>query len=81
MTWWQTLHQDGTVFNRKLDVAVLRASDAAYARALGLRVHAAYATLVTRGMQLPELEEGYEERELQPRDRTTRRGRQELETV
>ena len=64
VTWWQTLHQSGTVFNPKIDVQIhgsmgftLVFSVAAFTLF--------YIYLVMRRLQLAELEEGLEERELE----------------
>jgi heme exporter protein C len=64
VTWWQTLHQNGTVFNPKIDVQIhgsmgftLVFSVAAFTLF--------YIYLVLRRLQLAELEEGLEERELE----------------
>jgi heme exporter protein C len=64
VTWWQTLHQSGTVFNPKIDVQIhgsmgftLVFSVAAFTLF--------YIYLVLRRLQLAELEEGLEERELE----------------
>jgi heme exporter protein C len=65
VTWWETLHQDATVFNPKLDVHFegiwmpFTLVFAVFAFTL------LYATLVTARLQLAELEEGKEERELE----------------
>lgn len=63
VTWWETLHQDATVFNPDLDVQItgtmgwtLVASVAAFTLL--------YAYLVVRRLRLAELEEGIEERQL-----------------
>ena len=64
VTWWQTLHQTGTVFNDKLDVRI----DGSMAFTLVLAVLAftmLYAYLTLERFQLAQLEEGREERELQ----------------
>ena len=64
VTWWQTLHQQGTVFNPKLDVQI----DGSMAFTLVLAVGAftmLYGYLVMERFQLAQLEEGREERELQ----------------
>ena len=64
VTWWQTLHQQGTVFNPNLDVKV----NGSMAFTLVLAVTAftlLYAYLVAERFELAQLEEGLEERELQ----------------
>jgi heme exporter protein C len=64
VTWWQTLHQQGTVFNPKLDVEI----DGSMAFTLVLAVLAftlLYGYLVLDRFELAQLEEGHEERELQ----------------
>ncbi len=64
VSWWQTLHQEGTVFNDKLDVKV----NGSMAVTLLLAVAAftmLYGYLVLQRFQLAQLEEGREERALQ----------------
>jgi heme exporter protein C len=64
VNWFQTLHQDGTVFNRKMHVEI----SGTMAATLVLSVVAftlLYGYLVAKRMELLELEEGFEERELQ----------------
>jgi len=64
VTWWQTLHQQGTVFNPNLDVKV----NGSMALTLVLSVLAftmLYGYLLIDRFQLAQLEEGREERELQ----------------
>jgi heme exporter protein C len=64
VTWWQTLHQQGTVFNPNLDVKI----DGSMAFTLVLSVFAftlLYGYLVLERFELAQLEEGREERELQ----------------
>ncbi len=64
VTWWQTLHQQGTVFNPKLDVKV----NGSMAFTLVLSVFAftlLFAYFVLERFELAQLEEGREERELQ----------------
>jgi heme exporter protein C len=63
VNWFQTLHQQGTVFNRKMNVEI----SGTMAATLVLAVVAftlLYAYLVVRRMELLSLEEGFEEREL-----------------
>jgi heme exporter protein C len=63
VNWFQTLHQQGTVFNRKMDVEI----SGTMAATLVLSVFAftaLYGYLVARRMELLSLEEGFEEREL-----------------
>jgi heme exporter protein C len=64
VTWWQTLHQQGTVFNPKLDVKI----NGSMGFTLVLSVLAftmLFAYLVIERFDLAQLEEGREERELQ----------------
>jgi heme exporter protein C len=64
VSWWQTLHQKGTVFNEKLDVKV----NGSMATTLLLAVAAftmLYVYLVLERFELAQLEEGREERALQ----------------
>jgi heme exporter protein C len=64
VTWWQTLHQTGTVFNEKLDVKI----NGSMAVTLVVSVVAftmLYGYLVWERFDLARLEEGREERELQ----------------
>jgi heme exporter protein C len=64
VVWWQTLHQQGTVFNEDLDVKI----NGSMAWTLVLAVVAftmLYGYLVLERFQLAELEEGLEERRLQ----------------
>jgi heme exporter protein C len=64
VSWWQTLHQQGTVFNPNLDVKI----DGSMAFTLVLAVLAftmLYGYLVLERFELAQLEEGREERELQ----------------
>jgi len=64
VTWWQTLHQDGTVFNPKLDVQIH--GSMAFTLVWGVFAFTLfYVYLVLRRLQLAELEEGLEERELE----------------
>jgi len=63
VSWWQTLHQSGTVFNQNLDVKV----NGSMAFTLILAVLSftmLYVYLVMERFQLAQLEEGQEEREL-----------------
>ncbi|GIU86761.1 MAG: cytochrome c biogenesis protein [Acidimicrobiia bacterium] len=65
VTWWETLHQDATVFNPDLDV---RMEGFWMPFTLVFSVLAftlLYATLVRTRLRLAELDEGREERELQ----------------
>ncbi|HEX5096667.1 MAG TPA: cytochrome c biogenesis protein CcsA [Acidimicrobiia bacterium] len=65
VTWWQTLHQDGSVFNDKMDVGLegfwmqFTLLYSVFAFTL------LYVFLVLARFQLAEMEEGAEERELQ----------------
>jgi heme exporter protein C len=64
VSWWQTLHQDATVFNEELDVKI----SGSMAFTLVLAVVAftmLYGYFVLERFQLAQLEEGREERELQ----------------
>lgn len=64
VNWFETLHQQGTVFNRKLGEAEISGT---MATTLVLSVVAftlLYCYLVVRRMELLALEEGFEEREL-----------------
>jgi heme exporter protein C len=64
VTWWQTLHQDATVFNPELDVDI----HGSMAWTLVLSVVAftlLYAYLTTARLRLAELDEGRERRELE----------------
>ncbi len=64
VTWWQTLHQSGTVFNPNNNVQI----HGSMAFTLVWAVAAFtlfYVYLVMRRLQLAELEEGLEERELE----------------
>jgi heme exporter protein C len=64
VVWWQTLHQQGTVFNEDLDVKI----NGSMAWTLVLAVVAftmLYGYLVLERFQLAQLEEGLEERRLQ----------------
>ena len=65
VTWWQTLHQQGTVFNaehRRAD----RRLDGVHARLRrSSRSRCFYGYLVLERFQLAQLEEGREERELE----------------
>jgi heme exporter protein C len=63
VTWWQTLHQQGTVFNEKLSVKI----DGSMAFTLVVSVVAftlLYGYLVLERFELAQLEEGREAREL-----------------
>jgi heme exporter protein C len=64
VTWWQTLHQQATVFNPELDVKI----DGSMALTLVLAVAAftlLFASLVLRRFELAQLEEGLEQRALE----------------
>jgi heme exporter protein C len=64
VTWWETLHQDATVFNPRLDVEI----HGSMAFTLVWSVVAftlLYGYLVSTRLQLAEMEEGMEERELE----------------
>ena len=64
VTWWQTLHQDGSVFNQKMQVHI---RDATMQTTLLLAVASftmLYGWLCVRRMELLGLDEGRAEREL-----------------
>jgi heme exporter protein C len=63
VSWWQTLHQKGTVFNSNLDVKV-NGSMAFTLLLAVLSFTMLYGYLVLERFQLAQLEEGREEREL-----------------
>jgi heme exporter protein C len=63
VTWWETLHQDATVFNPDLDVQI-RGSMAFTLVWSVVAFTLLYAFLVWTRFRLAELEEGLEEREL-----------------
>lgn len=64
VTWWQTLHQTGTVFNPKMDVAIT--GTMAFTLVFSVAAFTLlYAYLVTRRFQLAVDEEGLEARELE----------------
>ena len=64
MTWWRTLHQDGTVFNRDLDVQI--SGTMAWTLLWGVVAFTIlYAYLVLRRNDLAELEERAEGRALE----------------
>ena len=64
VTWWQTLHQSGTVFNNKLvsGISGMMAFTLIWAVAAFTLF---YVYLVLRRLQLAELEEGLEMREIE----------------
>jgi heme exporter protein C len=65
VNWWTTLHQDGSIFNQKMQVHI---QDSRMNAALIIGVVAStlvYASLCIARMRLLALEEGMEERELQ----------------
>jgi heme exporter protein C len=64
VTWWQTLHQSGTVFNPNNDVQIHGSMAFTLVWAVGAFT-LFYVYLVMRRLQLAELEEGLEERELE----------------
>ncbi|HTD49638.1 MAG TPA: cytochrome c biogenesis protein CcsA [Acidimicrobiia bacterium] len=64
VTWWQTLHQSGTVFNPKLVSGIHGSMAFTLVWSVGAFT-LFYVYLVLRRLQLAELEEGLEERELQ----------------
>ena len=64
VTWWQTLHQDATVFNPKLDVEIHGTMALTLVLSvLSFTVLYAYVTMLR--LRLAELEEGREQRELE----------------
>ena len=64
VTWWQTLHQTGTVFNNKISVQIH--GSMAFTLLWSVASFTLfYVYLVLRRLQLAELEEGLEERELE----------------
>ncbi len=64
VTWWQTLHQNGTVFNPKIEVQIH--GSMAFTLLWSVASFTLfYVYLVMRRLQLAELEEGLEERELE----------------
>jgi heme exporter protein C len=63
VNWFQTLHQDGTVFNRKMQVEISGTMAATLVVAV-VAFTLLYAYLCARRMELLQLEEGFEEREL-----------------
>ena len=64
VTWWQTLHQSGTVFNPNNNVQIHGAMGFTLVWAVAAFTFF-YIYLVMRRLQLAELEEGLEERELE----------------
>jgi heme exporter protein C len=64
VTWWQTLHQSGTVFNPNNDVQIHGTMGFTLVWAVAAFT-LFYVYLVMRRLQLAELEEGLEERELE----------------
>jgi len=64
VTWWQTLHQSGTVFNPQLVSGIHGSMAFTLVWSVGAFT-VFYVYLVMRRLQLAELEEGLEERELQ----------------
>lgn len=65
VTWWETLHQEATVFNPDLDVQMQGFWMPFTLVFSVLAFTLLYATLVGARLRLAELEEGLEERELQ----------------
>lgn len=65
VTWWETLHQEATVFNPDLDVQMQGFWMPFTLVFSVLAFTLCYATLVGARLRLAELEEGIEERELQ----------------
>jgi heme exporter protein C len=64
VTWWQTLHQSGTVFNPNNDVQIHGTMGFTLVWSVAAFTFF-YIYLVMRRLQLAELEEGLEERELE----------------
>ena len=65
VSWWETLHQEGTVFNDQLDVQ-FEGFWMPFTLIFGvLAFTLLYATLVTARLRLAEFDENREERELQ----------------
>ena len=64
VTWWQTLHQQGTVFNERLSVKI-DGSMAFTLVAAVVSITLLYGYLVLERFQLAQLEEGREARELE----------------
>ena len=64
VTWWQTLHQTGTVFNPELNAQIHGSMAFTLVFAVGAFT-LLYGYLVLRRLQIAELEEGLEERELE----------------
>ena len=64
VTWWQTLHQSGTVFNPSISVQIHGSMAFTLVWAVASFTFF-YVYLVMRRLQLAELEEGLEERELE----------------
>jgi heme exporter protein C len=63
VTWWQTLHQSGTVFNPEMHVEI--SGSMAFTLVFSVAAFTLlYAYFVMRRLQLAHLEEGLEEREL-----------------
>jgi heme exporter protein C len=64
VTWWQTLHQTGTVFNPELNAQIHGSMAFTLVFAVGAFT-LLYGYLVMRRLRIAELEEGLEERELE----------------
>jgi len=64
VSWWQTLHQTGTVFNPELNAQIHGSMAFTLVFAVGAFT-LLYGYLVMRRLQIAELEEGLEERELE----------------
>jgi heme exporter protein C len=64
VTWWQTLHQDATVFNPELDVDI-RGTMALTLVLSVLAFTVLYAYLTMLRLRLAELDEGREQRDLE----------------
>jgi heme exporter protein C len=64
VTWWQTLHQTGTVFNPELNAEIH--GSMAFTLVFGVATFTLlYGYLVMRRLRIAELEEGLEDREVE----------------
>jgi heme exporter protein C len=64
VTWWQTLHQTGTVFNPELNAEIH--GSMAFTLVFGVAAFTLlYGYLVLRRLRIAELEEGLEDREVE----------------
>jgi heme exporter protein C len=64
VSWWETLHQEGTVFNDRLDVKLNGSMSVTLVVAV-VAFTMLYVHLVMERLRLAQLEEGLEERELE----------------